>query len=139
MKSVIRKFYDSIKCPICGAPIDSWGRQVGYNYCCSRDFDHYRLDIQAEEYIGGTLTKLPKLFSEEVSVRDKHHVYVILKDHSDRVPYKTAVTVYEIDGEKRIIEGSKIRSLHFIDDIFDFNKFNTEKAIQRIKTIFVFQ
>ena len=145
MKSVIRKFYDSIKCPICGFPIDSSGECVtnwfgiNCNHCCSREFDHYRLNIRSEKYIDGTLTEFPVLISDEVTARDKYNVYVISKTYDNNALFKTRILVNKIDGEKRIIEGEKLKSFYSFDDLFDFNKFDPKKAIQRIKTIFVFQ
>ena len=128
----VKKLLNSLKCPICHAQIDTIsGKGYGYNYCCAANSDHYVLCID----LGSLVTRITR---EKVHVYDKNHKYSIIKAYHDGT-IRTSISVYETDLEGRVIFSFKDKVLMMDKDLFDFANFKPDKAVHRIKTIFVFQ
>jgi hypothetical protein len=134
MTNTAKKILNSLKCPICRSPIDITGYPVfstTYNYGCAYNCSHYMLSIIT---LGGE-TKIEK---ERVSVFDKTHKYEISKTYRPN-GNKTEIIAYQIDPEGRVIFSFKNHQLNVEQEIFNFSNFNPDKALNRIKTLFVFQ
>lgn len=131
----LKKFLNSIKCPICNAQIDTLTNNIppyrDFDFCCAESIYHYAIKVD-DEYI-------PKIISELVNIYDDKHNYNILKTMLHVNKFKTEITINDIDQEGRL--KFSFSTPRFVTElnIFDFQNFNSEKAINRIKTILVFQ
>jgi hypothetical protein len=125
-----KKLLNSLKCPLCKAPIDlieySSARK-GYNFACAINIDHYLIDLIYDPLMVNV---------ETVNVYDHKHKYEISKFYKDGI--KTSIKVYETDLESRVIYSFKEKKIVIDIDAFNFAAFNAERAINRIKVIFVF-
>ena len=128
MDPVIKNMLNSLSCPICHAQIDTLTGRLyrGYNYCCATNPDHYM--ILADTYI---------LIVETVHVYDEKHKYTI-SNHYTGNKIRTVINVHGTDAEGRVIFSFKEKKLALDKAYFDFRKFNVDKAVDRIKTIFTF-
>jgi len=124
-----KKLLNSLKCPICSAQIDSiTNKRYGYLYSCVANKDHYVLSIDDNTSI----------CREKVHIYDNNHKYAIVKSFTKGVP-QTEISVYETDLEHRVIFSFKKKQIFMDKELFDFTNFNVDKALKRIKTVFVFQ
>ena len=122
---------NSLKCPICKAPIDICSkRTMIYNYGCAINADHYSIYLVNWEPI-------VRIETETVNIYDKNHKYSISKLYNFG-DISTVISVYETDLENRVIFSFKEKRLVLDNSLFDFNNFDKDKALNRIKTIFVF-
>lgn len=122
------RFLNGFKCPICNSRIDiSYMHNI---YICSRDYTHYTVEIKLYD-------SPPKVLHEIVNVYDKKHKFIIIKDFYNEEP-KFFIEVYDIDQEGRITFEFTIKKISLEEDCFDFKNFNVDKAINRIKTLFLF-
>jgi hypothetical protein len=125
---VTKKLLNGLNCPICKAPIDICTIKFkGYNYGCAVNNDHYTI-----------LVDMCFLVVETVRVYDAKHQYII-SNHYTGTKIKTTISVNETDPEGRVIFSFKEKVLALDKAYFDFRNFNAAKAVNRIKTIFVFQ
>lgn len=88
----------------------------------------------------------PFIESETVIINEGFHQYKIVQksnfmfaNNHTTVTHSTQLLICDIDAEQRLIEGSVPKFLHFYKHLFDFQKTNKEKLINRVKTILVFQ
>jgi hypothetical protein len=132
MDPVAKKMLNSLSCPICKSPIDMAGYYVNnYNYGCATDIDHYAIHLILWEPI-------IRISGERVNLYDKNRKYSLIKSF-DNGNVVTTIEIYETDLENRVIFSFKDKRIMMNKDLFDFRNFNAEKALNRIKTIFVFQ
>ena len=133
MDPVVKKILNSLSCPLCKAPIDLLSnKNIGYNYGCAANNAHYTLYlIEVDSVI--------KINQECVSFYDKSHMYKIVKQHSIDGTTITFISVYNTDLEGRVIFSLKEKKILMNQDAFDFTNFDESKAINRIKTLFLFQ
>jgi len=129
--SNLKKLLNSIKCPICNSQIDTLFKvnnpiYKGFGYSCVVDYNHYAIKIIENYFV---------YISEEiVNLRDEKHNYCILQSKFD-----TEIAIEEIDEEGRIQFAFSIPKIKKDLSLFDFQNFNYEKAINRIKMMLVFQ
>jgi hypothetical protein len=130
MDRIAKNILNSLQCPICKAPIDMvcHGALRGYNYCCASNQDHYAIGLDFGE-----------IKKEIVNIYDSNHKYSIIKLYNDSGQIETIINIFETDLENRVIFSFKEKKIAFDNDIFDFKNFKANKALNRIKTIFVFQ
>ena len=132
-----RRLLNTLRCPICGAQIDliEWHAvtRSGFNFGCVADPEHYSIYFIHWE--------VPLLIQKEyVSIYDGNTKYTILQDYSHNRPPQTTIRLYQVDPEKRIIEGKRHKAAIFPNiTLFKFNQTTSEKLLNRIKTILVFQ
>ena len=136
MNPAARQILNKLKCPICKSPIDLMSytaqpNRKGYNFGCAQEPDHYAIWFVHWD-------RKNSLEKESVHVYDEKHKYNIVKDHLPTL-IQTQIYVHDIDPERRIIPSHKETKLIIEQDVFDFNEFDSEKAINRIKMIFIFQ
>ena len=134
MTNAAKKILNDLRCPVCRSPIDITGYPVfstTYNYGCADNYDHYLLSVI-------TSVGCSKIEKEQVHVIDSKHKYQIFKTYHPK-GNKTEITAYQIDSEGRVIFSFKNNKLCLEQEIFNFTKFDVNKAIHRIKTMFVFQ
>jgi len=132
MDPVAKKLLNSLRCPICQSPIDTAsGYFINYNYGCASNIDHYAIHLILWDPI-------IKIDRERVNFYDENRKYSIIKSYIDS-DVVTEMEVYETDLEHRTIFSFKEKKLVMNMDLFDFTNFNKDKAINRIRTIFVFQ
>lgn len=140
MDPVLKKLLNNLSCPICKGPIDIISSTVSgyrnYNYGCAASLDHYVILIVSNFNNLG----LPKLTIETVNVYDKNRKYQLTK-RFDRISssFNTEILILKTDLEGRVEFSFKNTSLILDKELFDFSKFNADKAVNRIKTIFTFQ
>lgn len=134
MDPLVKKILNSLKCPICDAPIDMTDYKKMYNYGCVRDINHYLICIKDDNLIS-----VPFLSVESVNIYDncrKYQLTQIYDQFSTNV--KTEILVLEVDLEKRVQFNFKNNQLILDKKLFDFTNFNIDKAINRIKTVYTF-
>lgn len=132
MDPLLKKLLNSLRCPICQCQIDMIDRKSGYG--CVNSLDHYVISVMKND-LG-----LPQLFTEIVNIYDGKHKYRLTKkyDSAPGASIKTEIMVFKVDPEGRVNFSFKNSSLTLDKELFDFSKFNVEKAINRIKTVFIF-
>lgn len=129
----IKTFLNNLKCPICKAQIDFIDvKSASYacNLGCAHNNDHYMLKL--EDFFD-----LPIVTHEILHIYDQKSKYKIIKLYSGP-QIETVIKVYNIDPEGREVFSFKEKKLEFKFDAFDFSKFNREKALNRIKNLFLF-
>lgn len=130
MNPELKKLLNSLNCPICKAPVDimSNSNKTGYDYCCAANSNHYMILVKKDPIF---------LERERVFLYDKTNCYSIINFHSETRSV-TTIQIFKIDLEGRIIFEFKEKSILLDTCAFDFRNFNLNKAIHRIKTVFVF-
>ena len=105
MDPITKKILNSLCCPLCKAPIDLLvNRNLGYNYGCAFDFDHYAVNLIGLEF--------PIRIDQEcVNFYDTCHMYKIVKKHSIDSPTLTFISVYDTDLEGRVIFSFKEKKI----------------------------
>jgi hypothetical protein len=133
MDPVAKKILNNLSCPLCKAPIDLLAnRNIGYNYGCAANDDHYVLHLITWD--------VPIRIDQEcVNFYDSTHMYKIVKQHSIDGTTVTFISVYDTDLEGRVIFSFKEKKILMNQNAFDFTNFDENKALNRIKTIFLFQ
>jgi len=126
-----KELLNSLKCPVCGGQIDI-ARVCGSNYGCVNNPYHYNLNIET-----GSVAIFSFLTRERITLYDSKYRYDILRIHGESI--KTKIEIFDIDGERRVIFSFKDKFVEIDGDAFDFNNFNSDKALNRIKTILLFQ
>lgn len=129
----IKKFLNNTKCPICKSQIDMIeSKSVSYlcNFGCASNSDHYMLKL--EDFFD-----LPKLTHEVLHIYDLKHKYKIIKLYFGP-KIETVVKVYETDPEGREQFSFKEKKVEVDFDAFNFSNFNREKALNRIRNLFLF-
>lgn len=83
---------------------------------------------------------IPQVFSEIVNIYDDKHKYRLTKkyDSAPATSVKTEIMVFKVDPEGRVNFSFKNNSFTLDKELFDFSKFNVDRAINRIKTVFTF-
>lgn len=131
MNPEIKKILNALKCPLCKAPIDlieySSARK-GYNFGCAINVDHYAISLIYDPVM---------VAAECIHIHDAHHMYEIIKHPYGKV--RTTIKIFNTDAESRVIFSFKEKQLDMDIDAFNFDKLDLERAINRIKTIFLFQ
>lgn len=126
-----KELLNSLKCPICNGQVDII-RVYESNYACVNEPYHYNLCVDTD-----LVTDLSFITQERVTLYDSKYRYDILRIHKEHI--KTRVDMFSIDGEKRVIFSFKDKFVEVDGDAFDFNNFDSKKALNRIKTILLFQ
>lgn len=130
MEQLTKKVLNSLSCPICKSPIDMLPSGVkGFSFGCASDMDHYMLEM------------LYGLISiERVCIYDinKQHKYIITKKHKDGA-CDTEISIMDTDQEGRVIFSFTDNKVTTDLEMFDFRKFNAEKAVNKIKTFLLFR
>lgn len=132
MDPLLKKLLNSLKCPTCQCQIDMIDRKSGYG--CVSDLDHYVISIMRNDF------GIPQLFSEIVNIYDDKHKYRLTKkyDSAPATSVKTEIMVFKVDAEGRVNFSFKNNAFTLDKELFDFSKFNVDKAINRIRTVFTF-
>lgn len=132
MDPLLKKLLNSLKCPICQCQIDMIDRKSGYG--CVSNLDHYVISIMRNDF------GIPQLFSEIVNIYDDKHKYRLTKkyDSAPATSVKTEIMVFKVDAEGRVNFSFKNNAFTLDKELFDFSKFNVDKAINRIRTVFTF-
>lgn len=129
--SNLKKLLNSLKCPICNSQIDTLFKvnnpiYRGFQYGCVFSYKHYAIKVY-ENYV-------PGIVEEIVNLYDKDHEYCILK-----TKINTEIVISNLDPEGRVKFSFSIKKIVTELNLFDFQNFDYEKAINRIKTMLVFQ
>lgn len=144
MDKAAKIILNSLRCPICKSQIDliDWTRANmprTSNFSCVSVPDHF--GIWFVHWDGP-----PVIERETVIVNEGFYQYKIVQksnfvfaNNHTTVSHLTELLISDIDAEQRLIEGSVSKFLRFPKHLFDFQKTNKEKLINRIKTILVFQ
>lgn len=149
MDKAAKTFLNTIKCPICKSPVDLVDWKVRsdirkYNFCCSSNWEHYRLFFVHWEAIY-------YVEYENVVVYEGKHKYDISQFYNGlgtsmtsmiQVPnQRTEIYLLDVDPENRVIDNTEKKAPKFSynQKLFDFSQTNREKIINRVKTILVFQ
>lgn len=135
----LKSYLNSLKCPICGAPIDLFISD--FQYGCANDRNHYHLNLIKTQKLFGS-QKLESVneysVSEYVNIYCSGICYTISKIYDNNL-VKTTIIFNKTDGENRMIFDFNPKKLELNFDAFDFKNFNVEKALNRIKTLSTFQ
>jgi hypothetical protein len=122
-----KKFLNSIKCPICLSQIDKDNGSSIYN--CVLNINHYRAGI----YNDFIETETVSLF--DFSSLSKYEIW-------KKIKYGIiSFTIYirDIDAEGRTIFKFEDKTFRTDVNLFDFRNFNKDTAINKIKTVMLFQ
>lgn len=139
MDPVIKQFLNSLRCPVCKGQIDlidskNLKQQFKvYNYGCAQNYDHYVINyFNAHGY---------RLEKEMLHIHDASHRYEVRKSYT--VPgsklIEVILSVFKTDAEGRVKDDVHLKSLSFKTDVIPFNGQGSEKMLNRIKTILLFQ
>ncbi len=131
MNKPLKQLLNSLKCPVCKSQIDTLltaNNPIyrGFQYSCVANYKHYAIKV-CENY-------LVYIAEEIVHLYDQRHEYCILK-----TKFNTEIAISDLDREGRVLFSFDIKKFRTELDLFDFQNFNYEKAINRIKTVLVFQ
>jgi hypothetical protein len=102
---------------------------LSYNYCCVKDWEHYRIYLVHWQ---------PPIIIEyeAVIIYDGKYKYQITQYR----PSETRIVIWDIDAENRVIDlKEKKTTFSFNKMLFDFSNTTKEKILNRVKTILVFQ
>lgn len=127
MDALTKKLLNSLKCPICKAPIDILKHSKPWNFGCAYEMDHYKIRLN-DGYCS----------SEQTSIYDKTHKYVLVKEFKD-LKLNTTIYIYNTDPEGRVGFSFIEKKVSTDLNLFDFRNFDKEKALNRIKTYLLFQ
>ena len=123
--NLFKTLLNSLRCPICKSQID-----YDKIYGCASNIDHYVISF-IDDF------DIPKIQKEIINIYDDKHRYKIIKEHS--TPVKITINICDVDAERRVIFSFKELKIVTEIDAFNFDKFVIKKAINRIKTLIVFQ
>jgi len=131
MNKNLKQLLNSLKCPICQCQIDTLLNANnpiyrGFQYCCVANHKHYAIKVY-ENYSAHIVEEIVHLY-------DQSHEYCILK-----TKFNTEIAISDLDLEGRVRFSFVIKKFRTELDLFDFQNFNVDKAINRIKTVLVFQ
>lgn len=124
-----KKILNSLCCPICKGQIDQSHNLKFYH--CVNDINHYLLS-----FTGAIIS------FEKVQLFDYQNLikYVIFKRiNINGLGYNFRINLNKIDAEGRFIHDFNDKNFTTSINIFDFQNFNLDKAINKIKTIMLFQ
>lgn len=132
MNPEAKKLLNSMGCPICKSQLDLVGFQriasKDYNFYCVNEPHHYGIYLNHWDIV-------PVIHSEYLSVSEYPYKYNIYQYLIGTI--KTSIGIWEIDLEGNI--QTTVKKIEFSGKMFDFNNSNTEKILNRIKTLLVFQ
>jgi hypothetical protein len=140
MDKAAKLILNSLKCPVCGGQIDllDWTKleqkPKDQNFSCVYDPEHFGIYlVHWEQPI--------RLEFERATVYEGSHQYQVTQNHwlAGFRTQRTVVLIREVDPEHRIIDTVKAKQFVYNKLLFDFNKTNREKLVNRVKTILVFQ
>jgi len=134
----IKKILNSLKCPVCNCQIDMTNdSQYLYKcsqYCCVSNSKHYTIYIIS--YDDKAFIEL-----ETVIIYDGNFQYEIRKRYIQDLNSSINTTLYirKVDDENRILDNFKMKVIALNGSHFEFNKTNSIKMLNRIKTLLLFQ
>jgi len=139
MDKLAKQVINRMRCPLCRGQLDllDW-REVerkdkDYNFYCVFDSEHYALWFLH-------WVQPPILETERVILYEGSYQYTISQVHHYQAPQTlTTIKLSKVDPENRVIEGLQPKFFTYDKHLFDFQKTNREKIVNRIKTILVFQ
>lgn len=116
-----------LRCPVCRGQVEGI-----VSLHCVYDKNHYVASSTPEE-------EPFRINSEDVEFIDKSKLFFISQRYwTGHVPVtQTSIVVQSVDAENRVI--GEIGKLFFNKILFDFQKTNKEKMLNRMRTILVFQ
>lgn len=131
MDPLTKQALNSLSCPVCKSPIDMLPKTgpKGFSFGCALDIDHYVL---------GMTFGLISIERVGIYDLDKRRKYIITKKHKDGAS-DTEISIMDTDQEGRIIFSFTDNKVTTDLEIFDFKRFNAEKAINKIKTFLLFR
>lgn len=140
MDPAVKAFLNSLRCPICKHQIDIMGGKDkrGNNYSCVSVPSHF-------SFLYITWDGPLRLEREDVHVYSGKYLYEIRQYHWTggaiilKKKEETIIYIKEVDKEFRIIEKDKVQRFQYDKLLFDFQKTDESKIINRVKTILVFQ
>ena len=142
MDPEIKKFLNSIYCPICGSAIDLLNyivqRSIAYksfshntfNFGCANNYRHYIL------FISHWIIP-PSIDEERLIIIDKNKQYTITKNYNSLV-LEDQIVINAIDDEQRVLEHIKPKLISFDGKLLDLQKMSVERLISAIKTLITF-
>lgn len=125
---------NNLRCPLCKSQIDMISvTSINYlcNFGCAYDSDHFMVKI--ENFDG-----FSKITYQIVNIYDHKNKYKIIKQNFGSI-IETIIKVYTTDAEGREQFSFKEKRIELKFDAFNFENFNKEKALGRIKNLFLFQ
>lgn len=134
----LREFLNNLKCPLCGNQIDLienyFLHKKGHNFGCVNSILHYSIWLV---HWDGPI----RIEKETVMIYDVPYLYEIIQENfqSMRLEANTQILIRDIDAEHRTIDGGKFKTFNYKTPLFNFQKTNQEKLLNRVKTILVFQ
>ena len=127
-----RNFIKSLRCPICQSKIDLHdykqvnnklaGNENSFNFNCIKVASHYQVWFEHWKDI-------KKVSDDQVEIYFDSRVYLINQEYLDGK--RTYITLF--NGKKRL------KTEFFQSVIFDWQKMDEEKIINRLKTILTFR
>lgn len=118
---------NSLHCPICFSQIDYNSGDRVFNYACVNNSQHYQIDIPID-------LPPPLILKEQISIDHENIKYVVSQSLIN-----TIVLILPIDLEGRIIEGFTQPPIQLPYYLFDFQRTDRDKIINRIRTILTLQ
>lgn len=136
MNRKTKNFLNSLRCPICQSQIDMHRTYASYG--CVLNHNHYSFLLKVDNRLSRTYDVAdPVMGCENVNVYDMNELklYDIVQNY---IFNTTEVFIHNIDKECRVIDDYKDKYIKFDVFLFDFQKFDRDKAINRIKTLVYF-
>jgi hypothetical protein len=136
-------YINNLKCPVCKGKIANDGddkcssMDTGQDYVvwtyCAKDIDHYGVNLAWND------PKIIYLTDEDITFHYKNKEFRIHKGYEDSET-KAHVLIYGLDELGHINEDDAISfDITFVEERFDFKKFNAAKFGALIKTLLIFR
>lgn len=125
MDKAIKQLLNSLKCPICSSQIDIL-QNYYTTFVCISNSDHYTITLHKN---------LALIETETLNFFDPHdynRIYQIYKFYKDNGQLNFCTIIKYQMGEKN-------KGIKLAYDPINFKYFSIEKAINRIKNIFIYQ
>ena len=134
MNKAVKLVLNSLRCPICLGQVDlidymaPRAKSTAYNFGCATQYDHYRLWFPHWE--------TNKISYDVVQVYEGRYLHIILQRYPAR---QTSIETRQVDPEKRLIDTIPSKVFNYNKILFDWNKTDQLKIINKVKTILTFQ
>jgi hypothetical protein len=153
MDKAAKIILNSLKCPVCKGQIDlfDWNGSTNkktkqHNFCCAADQGHYQIWFAHWD-------SPPQISQDQVQIYDGKRLYRIRQIYTSsslatnqQIVWNNAteITIWDVDPERRIIilDSKNQKTTPRFDYnkvIFDWQKIDRDKIINKIKTILTFQ
>lgn len=128
----IKSILNKLQCPLCKGQIDGVYKSFTkvQKFWCANVKNHYEITF-VEDLIK---TELINLYNYQELLN-----YEIVRDCDNNNTVSFTIRMRQIDAEGRIIFSFEDKVFTTSIDIFDFKNFNKDKALNKIKTVMLFQ